>query len=99
MPDEISAHFAEIYGASVPRETVSRINDKVVAEMNDWVARPLEAIYATIFVDAIYVKVRTARSPTDPSTRPSASRWTALCGRWPWGAFGIAAGSGFSTLV
>jgi hypothetical protein len=27
---EISAHFAEIYGASVSRETVSRITDKVV---------------------------------------------------------------------
>src|SRR5690348_1504773 len=28
---EISAHFAEIYGASVSKETVSRITDKVVA--------------------------------------------------------------------
>jgi putative transposase len=27
---EISAHFAEIYGASVSRETVSRITDKVL---------------------------------------------------------------------
>lgn len=32
---EISAHFADIYGASVSKETVSRITDKVVAEMND----------------------------------------------------------------
>ena len=30
---EISAHFAEIYGASISKETVSRITDKVVAEM------------------------------------------------------------------
>jgi putative transposase len=36
---EISAHFAEIYGASVSRETVSRITDKVIEEMNDWVSR------------------------------------------------------------
>jgi putative transposase len=35
---EISAHFAEIYGASVLEETVSRITDKVVAEMQDWVS-------------------------------------------------------------
>src|SRR6266496_1321818 len=39
---EISAHFAEIYGASVSKETISRITDKVVEEMNDWAARPLD---------------------------------------------------------
>jgi transposase-like protein len=42
---EISAHFAEIYGASVSRETISRITDKVVEEMNDWSVRPLDAVY------------------------------------------------------
>jgi transposase-like protein len=40
---EISAHFAEIYSASISKETVSRITDKVVAEMNDWASRPLDA--------------------------------------------------------
>ena len=40
---EISAHFAEIYGASVSKETVSRITDKVVEEMQAWQARPLDA--------------------------------------------------------
>jgi transposase-like protein len=30
---EISAHFAEIYGASVSKETISRITDKVIVEM------------------------------------------------------------------
>ncbi len=30
---EISAHFAEIYGASVSKETISRITDKVLEEM------------------------------------------------------------------
>src|SRR5215212_4370528 len=38
---EISAHFAEIYGASVSKDTISRITDAVVAEMQDWAARPL----------------------------------------------------------
>ena len=40
---EISAHFAEIYGASISKETISRITDKVVAEMTDWSSRPLDA--------------------------------------------------------
>jgi hypothetical protein len=43
---EISAHFAEIYGASVSRETVSRITDKVVEEMTGWQNRPLDEIRA-----------------------------------------------------
>jgi transposase-like protein len=55
---EISAHFAEIYGASVSKDTVSRITDKVIAEMAEWSARPLEKVYAAIFIDAIHVKVR-----------------------------------------
>src|SRR3954452_24173265 len=55
---EISAHFAEIYGASVSKETVSRITDKVMEEMTDWSSRPLDGVYAAIFVDAIVVKVR-----------------------------------------
>src|SRR3954462_10932529 len=40
---EISAHFAEIYGAAVSKETISRIADKVIEEMNDWAARPLDS--------------------------------------------------------
>jgi transposase-like protein len=39
---EISAHFEEIYGASVSKETISRITDKVLEEMNEWSARPLD---------------------------------------------------------
>jgi len=63
---EISAHFAEIYGASVSKETISRITDKVLEEMNDWAARPLESTYAAIFVDAIVVKVRDGQVANRP---------------------------------
>jgi hypothetical protein len=55
---EISAHFAEIYGASVSKETVSRIMDKVIEEMQSWQNRPLDEIYAAVFIDAIVVKIR-----------------------------------------
>src|SRR3954447_24298558 len=63
---EISAHFAEIYGASVSKETISRITDKVVAEMNDWANRPLDAVYAAVFIDAIHVKVRDGQVANRP---------------------------------
>lgn len=55
---EISAHFHDIYGASVSKETVSRITDRVVEEMHEWTSRPLDSVYAAIFIDAIVVKVR-----------------------------------------
>jgi transposase-like protein len=55
---EISAHFAEVYGASVSKDTVSRITDRVIEEMQAWWARPLEGVYAAVFIDAIMVKVR-----------------------------------------
>src|SRR4051812_13609891 len=39
---EIAAHFDEVYGAKVSRDTISRITDKVVEEMNALQARPLD---------------------------------------------------------
>jgi transposase-like protein len=41
---EISAHFAEVYGASVSRETVSKITDQVLEEMTAWMNRPLDEV-------------------------------------------------------
>src|SRR3954468_24054906 len=63
---EISAHFSEIYGASISKETVSRITDKVVAEMNEWSSRPLDAVYVAVFIDAIVVKVRDGQVANRP---------------------------------
>jgi len=63
---EISAHFSEIYGASVSKETVSRITDKVIEEMTDWSSRPLNGVYAAVFIDAIMVKVRDGQVANRP---------------------------------
>jgi len=41
---EISAHFAEIYGAQVSKETISRITDKVIEEMQAGQQRPLDGL-------------------------------------------------------
>jgi putative transposase len=54
----ISARFAEIYGASVTKETISRITDRVIDEMQAWAARPVDGVYAAVFIDAIVVKLR-----------------------------------------
>jgi transposase-like protein len=58
---EISAHFAEVYGASVSRETVSKITDQVLEEMSAWMNRPLDEVYP-----AIVVKVREGQVRNKP---------------------------------
>lgn len=63
---DISAHFAEIYGSSISKETVSRITDKVIAEMSDWASRPLDPVYVAVFIDAIHVKVRDGQVANRP---------------------------------
>ena len=55
---EISAHLFEVYGTEVSRETISKITDAILAEMTDWLVRPLDRVYPVIFIDAIHVKVR-----------------------------------------
>src|SRR5213078_95514 len=63
---DISAHFAELYGSSISKETVSRITDKVVAEMQEWANRPLDPVYVAVFIDAIHVKVRDGQVANRP---------------------------------
>ena len=41
---EVSAHFAEVYGAKVSKDTISRITEKVVEEMTEWRNRPLDRV-------------------------------------------------------
>ncbi len=63
---EISAHFAEVYGASVSKETVSRITERVIEEMQAWASRPLDEVYAAVFTGAIMVKVRDGQVASRP---------------------------------
>ena len=63
---EISAHFAEVYGASLSKDTISRISDRVLEEMTEWLHRPLDAVYPVIFIDAIVVKVRDGQVTNKP---------------------------------
>lgn len=55
---EVSAHMAEVYGADVSKDTISRITDKILAEMSDCQNRPLDRVYPVIFIDAMEVKIR-----------------------------------------
>lgn len=89
---EISAHFAEVYGASVSKDTVSGITDRVIEDANVVVTAFLEKVYAAVFIDAIMVKIRDV-SATGRSTPRSASISTAT--RTSWGC-GVGDGDGES---
>ena len=55
---DIEAHIREIYGIDVSDSTVSRITDKILPVAKEWQQRPLESIYAVVFLDAIHYHVR-----------------------------------------
>jgi putative transposase len=63
---EISAHLAEIYGAQVSKETVTRITDKVLEGLSEWQNRPLDRVYPVVFIDAIHVKIRDGQVANRP---------------------------------
>ncbi|MFH8387087.1 IS256 family transposase [Kitasatospora sp. NPDC018058] len=63
---DISAHLAEVYGASVSKQTISTITDKVMDGMAEWQNRPLDPVYPVIFIDCIHVKVRDGQVANRP---------------------------------
>ena len=58
---DILHHLEQVYGTQLSHETVSRITDAVLEEVRAWQSRPLDAVYAVVFLDAIVVKVRDAQ--------------------------------------
>ena len=63
---EIAAHLAEVYDAEVPEQTITAITDRVIEGLADWQSRPLDAVYAVIFIDAIQVKIREGQVANRP---------------------------------
>ena len=56
--NDISSHIEDIYGLEVSDSLVSRITDKILPVVKEWQQRPLENIYAVVFMDAIHYNVR-----------------------------------------
>src|SRR5690349_20223992 len=55
---EIQGHLAELYGAEVSPDLISRVTDAVLDEVREWQGRPLDAVYPIVFFDALRVKIR-----------------------------------------
>jgi len=55
---DIEAHIRDIYGLEISDTTISRITDKILPIAKEWQQRPLEPVYAVVFLDAIHYHVR-----------------------------------------
>lgn len=55
---DIEAHMKELYDMDISDSTISRITDKILPIVKEWQERPLEDIYAVVYMDAIHYHVR-----------------------------------------
>jgi len=55
---EIQGHLEEIYGVEVSPDLISTVTDAVIDEVKTWQARPLDAIYPILYLDALVVKIK-----------------------------------------
>jgi putative transposase len=59
---DIASTIEEIYGFSISHEQISHITDCILDEIHEWQNRPLLPFYPFLFVDCIYVSMRTERA-------------------------------------
>lgn len=55
---DIQAHLFEIYNTEVSPELISSVTAEVMDEVKEWQNRQLEDVYAIVYLDAIWIKVR-----------------------------------------
>ena len=55
---EISEQIKDIYGFEVSADTVSKITDKILPQIDEWQARRLAPVYPIVFIDALTFSVR-----------------------------------------
>jgi len=55
---DISEQIKNLYGVEISPELVSKISERIIPQIVEWQARPLEEIYPFVFMDAIHYKVR-----------------------------------------
>lgn len=55
---ELQAHLEECYQVPVSADVISAVTDAVLAEVQQWQQRPLEACYVAVVFDALRLKIR-----------------------------------------
>ncbi len=55
---EIQDHLMNVYGIDVSSTLISNVTNKIVPLIKEWQNRPLQGVYAVVFLDAIHFKVK-----------------------------------------
>lgn len=55
---DIQDHLNHLYGIEVSATMISNVTNKIVPLIKEWQNRPLQSIYAVVFLDAIHYKVK-----------------------------------------
>lgn len=55
---DIENHIRDLYGIEMSDSTISRVTEKILPIAKEWQSRPLEEVYAVVFMDAIHYHVR-----------------------------------------
>ena len=56
---DISSTIEDIYGFEISHDMISDITDAIIPQLEEWRIRPLQKCYAFVFVDCMYVTLRT----------------------------------------
>lgn len=55
---DIQSHISEMYGVSLSDGVLNSITDRIIPMIREWQNRPLERVYAIVWMDAIHFKIR-----------------------------------------
>ncbi|MCY9518048.1 IS256 family transposase [Paenibacillus apiarius] len=55
---DIQDHLANLYGIDVSPTLISNVTNKIMPLIKEWQNRPLQNVYAVVFLDAIHFKVK-----------------------------------------
>jgi len=55
---DIQSHISEMYGISLSDGVLNSITDRIIPAIREWQSRPLERLYAIVWMDAIHFKIR-----------------------------------------
>ncbi|MFI6689716.1 IS256 family transposase [Streptomyces sp. NPDC050485] len=63
---DIRSHLAGMYGIEVSPDLISKVTDAVTDELEAWQTRPLDAVWPIIYIDALWVKIRSGSVASRP---------------------------------
>ena len=55
---DIQAHLNHLYGVDISPTLISNVTNKIMPLIREWQSRPLQSVYAAVFLDAIHFKVK-----------------------------------------